>query len=102
MIFVVKIFPTLSLTPLKLYKRWMSEKVLTVIIFILGYIFVTAPAFSMQSQNILIRRCKMLLIIYDCGNIKIIDDEIIYCPPFQKEEKRQTEKSTSNSEKQEE
>ena len=45
----------------------------------------------------------MLIIVYDCGNIKIIDDEKIYRPPFQKkEEKSQTEKPTSNSEKQEE
>ena len=44
----------------------------------------------------------MLIIIYDCGNIKVIDDDEIYRPPFQKEERFQTELSTSNSEKQEE
>ena len=45
----------------------------------------------------------MLIIVYDCGNIEIIDDEKIYCPPFQiKEIQSQTEKSTSSSENQEE
>ena len=45
----------------------------------------------------------MLIIIYDCGNIKVIDDDEIYRPPFQKKEiQSQTERDTSNSEKQEE
>ena len=45
----------------------------------------------------------MLIIVYDCGDIKIIDDDKIYRPPFQKkDEKYPTEQSTSNSEKQEE
>jgi hypothetical protein len=44
----------------------------------------------------------MLIIVYDCGDIKIIDDERIYRPPFQQEKKSQTESDTSNSEKLEE
>jgi hypothetical protein len=45
----------------------------------------------------------MLIIVYDSGTIKIIDDEKIYRPPFQKKETQsQTESDMSNSEKQEE
>jgi hypothetical protein len=45
----------------------------------------------------------MLIIVYDSGTIKIIDDDKIYRPPFQKKETQsQTESDTSSLEKQEE
>jgi hypothetical protein len=88
---------------LKLNESWIFERVRAAITFTLDYISVTAHAFSMRWLSISIRRCKMLIIVYDCGNIEIIDDEKIYCPPFQiKEIQSQTEKSTSSSENQEE